>query len=152
MAERIGQRSQLISAGLAPSEADRVIDKIGESPDIPAPIAPVLCHGDLHAGHVFIDDQLTVCGVIDWGLWHGGSVIDDLSSMFIHYADEDFGAILAGHGGESDGPEFRRRLALAVINQTVGHVAWHESVGNTCGIKHGVETLRAALRQLHQVG
>lgn len=147
VAERQGQRPQLESAGLTAREIVRITATIGTSPDIPAPTDPVLCHGDLHPGHAFIDEQLEICGVIDWGLWHCGSPVDDLSTMFLHYRPDFFENILAGHG-HTDGPDFRRRLALAVINQTVEHVAWSVSIGNTEGSARHAATLRAALRQL----
>ena len=82
--------------------------------------------------------------MIDWGLWHCGSAVDDLSTMFLHYPGDIFQTILAGHG-HADGPDFRRRLALAVINQTVGHIGWSVSIGNTEGSARGVAMLRAVL-------
>jgi len=86
--------------------------------------------------------------VIDWGLWHGGSAIDDLSSIFMLYEPADFNAILAGYGTPSDAPGFHRRLALAVINLAVGHIAWHESIGNPAGTAHYVVSLRSALTEI----
>ena len=105
VAERRGQQTQLESAGLTTAEVDHIVGRIGTSPDIPAPTDPVLCHGDLHPGHAFVNEQLEICGVIDWGLWHCGSAVDDLSTMFLHYPGDIFETILAGHG-HADGPDF----------------------------------------------
>lgn len=149
--ERRGQRPQLESAGLTAAEIDRIIGTIGTSPDIPAATDPVLCHGDLHPGHAFVNEQFEICGVIDWGLWHCGSAVDDLSTIYLHYPADDFETILAGHG-HPDGPDFRRRLALAVINQTVGHIAWSVSIDNSEGSGRGAAMLRRALRQLDPDG
>ncbi len=149
IAERTGQRPQLVSAGLTSAEVDRVIGVIGTSPDTPAASDPVLCHGDLHAAHVFVDEGLAVCGIIDWGLWHGGSAIGELATMMMGYDPGDFESILAGHGtGGHDGPEPRSRLARSVINQAIGHIAWHESIGNAGGTAHYVNALRGALADL----
>ena len=147
MVERRGQRADLLAAGLTEAETVQILETIGLSPDIPSPSEPVLCHGDLHAEHAFIDDRIEVSGVIDWGLWRGGSAVDDLGTMFIQYPADDFTTILAGHGHQ-DGADFRRRLALATINQMVGHVAWSVSIGNTSGTVHGAAVLRTALQQL----
>lgn len=37
-----------------------------EALGLPAPVTPVLCHGDLHLRHVLVDGR-TATGVIDWG-------------------------------------------------------------------------------------
>ncbi|WP_161606133.1 phosphotransferase family protein [Microlunatus speluncae] len=148
-AERTGQRPQLLSAGLTPAEVDRAIAVIGTSPDTPAATDPVLCHGDLHSAHVFVDDDLEVCGIIDWGLWHGGSAVGELATMMMGYDRPDFEAILAGHGSDgADGPGLRQRLARSVIIQAIGHIAWHESIGNADGTAHYVTALRGALADL----
>ncbi len=39
----------------------------------------VLCHGDLYARHLLVDEALTVSGVIDWGDVHLGDPAVDLS-------------------------------------------------------------------------
>ena len=151
VAERRGQLADLLTAGLTEAETARIAETIGASPDIPSPADPVLCHGDLHPGHVFVDDRLEVSGVIDWGLWRGGSAVDDLSTMFIQYPPEDFATVLAGHGHRDDA-EFRHRLALATVNQMIGHLAWSVSIGNTRGTAHGAAVLRTALGQLTGAG
>lgn len=149
IAEGVGQRPHLVTAGLTSAEVAAIIEQIGKSPDTPATEDPVLCHGDLHSAHVFVDDDLEVCGIIDWGLWHGGSAIGELATMSMAYKPADFGAILTGHGTSlDDHPTLRRRLALSVINQAVGHVAWHESIGNADGTAYYVRALRNSLAEL----
>lgn len=148
--ERTGQRDHLATAGLTAAEVEAVMEQIGQSPDTPATTDPVLCHGDLHADHVFVDDDLEVCGIIDWGLWHGGSTIGELAAISMSYEPSDADTIVAGYNviGE-DQPALRRRLALAVINQALGHIAWHESLGNASGTAHYVRALRSALAEIH---
>ena len=149
LAERTGQRTHLVSAGLTTSEVDAVMEQIGQSPDTPATTDPVLCHGDLHAGHVFVDDDLEVCGVIDWGLWHGGSRIGELGAISMLYEPAAVDTILAGYTVHNeDQAVLTQRIALAVINQAIGHIAWHQSVGNAGGAAHYVRALRFALARI----
>lgn len=150
MAERTSQRPHLVTAGLTPAELDAVMEQIGRSPDTPVTTTPVLCHGDLHASHVFVDDDLELCGIIDWGMWHGGSVIGELAAMSMGYAAEDFEVILAGYGtAVTDVSSLRRRLAVSMINQAIGHIAWHESIGNAGGTEHYVAVVRRALAEIN---
>lgn len=147
--ERTGQRPALEKAGLTPAEVDAIMALVGKSPDTPARTDPVLCHGDLHAAHVFVDDDLEVTGVIDWGLWHGGTAIGELAYLSMRYEPGDIAAILRGHGsGRLDDPEFRRRLALSAINQAIGHLAWSVRIGNSAGTAHEVAALRSMLSVL----
>lgn len=147
--ERTSQRPHLVTAGLTAAEVQTAVDQIGESPDTPATTDPVLCHGDLHAGHVFVDDNHEVRGIIDWGLWHGGSTIDELAAISMLYQPSDVDVIFAGYGmNRDDQPTLRRRLALSIINQAIGHIAWHQSIGNAAGTAHYVQAIRTALTQV----
>ncbi|MDE2481197.1 MAG: phosphotransferase [bacterium] len=40
-------------------------------------------HGDLYARHLLVDEDERLCGVIDWGDLHYGSVAVDLSALFM---------------------------------------------------------------------
>lgn len=145
IAERRSQCSHLTSAGLSAAEAEVVKEQIGTSPDTPPVNHPVLCHGDLHGGHVFVDHDLEVSGVIDWGLWHGGSAVGELATMATAYEAIDLDAMFEGYGIGVQDQDLGRRLALSVINQAVGHIAWHQSIGNASGTAHYVAAIRTAL-------
>jgi aminoglycoside phosphotransferase (APT) family kinase protein len=43
----------------------------------------VLCHGDLYARHLLVDDRGALCGVIDWGDVHLGDPAVDLSVAYL---------------------------------------------------------------------
>ncbi|MFC7624625.1 phosphotransferase family protein [Microlunatus sp. GCM10028923] len=145
--EREAQRPSLEAAELTAAEIGAALDQVRRSPDVPPRTDAVLCHGDLHGAHVFVDDELAVRGVIDWGLWHGGSRIGDLAMTSTKYPEPDFEAILTGYGITPD-PEFRERLAQAVISQSIPHLAWHDSIGNAPGRAHYAEKIRTALARL----
>lgn len=145
--ERERQRPSLAAAGLTAAEIGAALDHVRRSPDVPPATDAVLCHGDLHDAHVFIDDALEVRGVIDWGLWHGGSRIGDLAMTSTKYGEPEFAALLAGYGIDPD-PEFEERLAQAVISKSIPHLAWHDGIGNHRGRAHYAEQIRSALARL----
>ena len=65
------------------------------------------------------------------------------------YEPSDVDAILGGYGmNRDDQPALGRRLAHSVINQAIGHIAWHESIGNVGGTAHYVHALRTALAEI----
>lgn len=142
------QLPHLERAGLSRVEIDAVDQLIGTSPDTPTRSSPVLCHGDLHAAHVFLVAH-RVTAIIDWGLWHGGSIIDDLASMSMLHDQVDADTILAAHGPPTGvGDDLKVRLALSVVHQAIGHIAWHVDIGNGLGVEHYVTRLRRALNEL----
>lgn len=67
-------------AGLTDDEVEQVVRWLPEFGRVPVG-HPTLCHGDLNTEHVFVDDQLRVSGMIDWGMWCGGSLIMELATM-----------------------------------------------------------------------
>jgi aminoglycoside phosphotransferase (APT) family kinase protein len=62
------------------AEVDRVMGLLEVSPDPPR-AGFVLCHGDVSAEHVFVDSNQQVSGLIDWGMWHSGSLTGELASV-----------------------------------------------------------------------
>ncbi len=58
----------------------------------------VLCHGDLYARHLLVNDKRELCGVIDWGDAHLGDPAVDLSLMFAFLPPEARGVFSAVYG------------------------------------------------------
>ena len=149
IADRRAEDVQLSAAGLTADEIRRTVALLGASPDTPPQSEFVLCHGDPTPEHVFVDGHLRVTGFIDWGMWHGGSPIGELARVAAHYEEVDFGSILVGHGaGSLDDPGFRRAISLSIVNQEVGHIAFHVSIGDAEGAARNVAVLRRALNEL----
>lgn len=69
--------------------------------------------------------------------------------MRMLYDASDFDAILTGHGTPKDvGGDLHHRLALSVVNQAIGHIAWHVDISNRAGIDHYIGRMRNALAEL----
>lgn len=97
----IADTRHLATAGLTLAEVERVIRFVQE-PIVPLEDPPVLCHGDLSPEHVFVDADLRVVGLIDWGQWYAGSAGTDLAGLAPLYRTADLVDIHAGHGFPTD--------------------------------------------------
>lgn len=151
IADRRDERGQLVRAGLTDAEIEQTYLLLEEFPGR-APIEPVLCHGDLRPDHIFLDDDCTVSALIDWGMWHGGSVIGEFADLSQSLTETDLDAVLAGQGaGTMNDPVLRRDIAVWVANQLIGHIAHHVTIGDLEGTRSNVAHLRSALSELrHQ--
>ena len=116
--------------------------------DFPPP-QPVLCHGDFVPEHIFIDHDLDVCGVIDFGMYCGAPQIADLAYLRYALPESDFVAILEGYGAESSqGETFWRRLDLHALGLAIGNLAGEVGNGNVTAASRSADALRAILDRL----
>ncbi|GAB3752030.1 phosphotransferase family protein [Microlunatus parietis] len=136
----------LITAGLSAAEVDSVLEFV-RSDVVPLEDPPVLCHGDLSAEHVFVDPELSVTGLIDWGMWNASSAEADLTLIGILFPEPDLAAVAAGHGLRGDA-EFRVRLCWHTITQATGQVRWLVVSGQSGELARPVAVIRKALSMI----
>jgi Ser/Thr protein kinase RdoA (MazF antagonist) len=150
---RAGDREDLVAAGLDGDEVDHInalLDRFWEPVDPPG--RPVLCHGDITPDHVFVDADLRISSLIDWGMWQGGSPAGDLATAAIRNTGGDFAAIVAGHGsGSQDSSTFQRSIAVSLVGHLVGRMAHFQRIGDTGGMAAAVARLRRAVVELEGV-
>jgi aminoglycoside phosphotransferase (APT) family kinase protein len=144
--DRRAEHDQLVAAGLTAAEVERTLAALEPSPNPPAKDF-VLCHGDLSPEHVFVDSDLSISCLIDWGMWHGGSALGELAYLSTSFGPNDFASILEGRGTRLD-DELRRTIALVVVSLQIGHIAHHVTIGDQEGTEHNVAALRRALADL----
>lgn len=138
----VSDLDQLVSLGFTADELDRIRSIIVDSASAFAPNQPVLCHGDVYPDHVFVDDSGRVCGLIDWGLWRGGTAVADLAWASMRHDPDDFAALLQGHEkGSADANLMRAIAACAVVWDVLG-IAWRISVGDSEDLQMNIATLR----------
>lgn len=148
IADRAAEHADLVAAGLDGYEVDRIIEILDQGWEPVAHGAAILCHGDISPDHVFIDDDLQISGLIDWGMWAGGSTTADLANASLRNTDDDFAAIVQGHGtGSFDERSFRRGIALATLAEMAGTMAHHQRIGDTNGMPSAVNRLRRVLTE-----
>lgn len=82
-----------------------------------SPRTRVLCHGDLHARHLLVDDAGAAAGVIDWGDVCLADPAVDLSIAYSGFAGEQRAELLAAYGRPvGAGRELAARMcALSVV-------------------------------------
>jgi len=148
-AERRGEHDQLVAAGMSLEEVDQVMALLEVSPDPPL-TGFVLCHGDVSAEHVFVDWRRQVSGLIDWGMWHGGSRTGELAYMANTSGWEDLQPVLRGYGYSPaiDGNDLQRQLATTLAVQLIGHIAHHVGIDDPDGAASNVAAVRQALHVL----
>ncbi|MFC7625421.1 phosphotransferase family protein [Microlunatus sp. GCM10028923] len=147
--DRRAEHDRLAAAGMSAAEIEVTFAMLEISPE-PAAAGFVLCHGDLSPEHVFIDDGRATC-LIDWGMWHGGSRLGELTYLSNTFARDDFAVILEGYGRPLD-DELRRQLATVTMSQRIGHVAHHVSIGDRAATERNVGLMRRALAELRELG
>lgn len=146
LAARLDGCSRLSVAGLSRSEIAAVTRHPTDNVNLLVPDKPVLCHGDLGPEHVFLDGDLHVCGLIDWGMWNAGSAAGDLASVAIRHDDADFVAVAVGHGGPFvDVAESRQAVLPCLIAQLIGHAEWYLTSGQAALLPPSIAALRRAL-------
>lgn len=134
----------LAAAGFSSSEIERVRQIVG-SEIVGVEDPPVLCHGDLAEDHLFLDQDLHIVGLIDWGQWYAGSAASELSGITMRYPRVDAEAIIAGAGFQLD-KEFRRQLGWHTITQATGEIRWLVTSGQHEELDRPRTALRRALR------
>ena len=139
IADRIAERPQILTAGFTNGQFDHLIEVMetyaGEFPCL----APVLCHGDFTPDHVFVDSELNVSGVIDFGMYNGGPAVGDLALLAFSLTTDDLDAVLDGYANVDS--RFRYAIDLHCVGLAVGHLAHHVSIGDTEGVDDLVRAL-----------
>ena len=146
--DRRDEREHLVRAGLAAVEIEHTYRVLEEFPG-PLPVVPVLCHGDLNQGHIFVDEDQRVTCLIDWGMWHGGSVEGEFAYLWKTVGLDGLDSVLHGHGAQAlTDPQFRQTIAKALVQQQIGHIAHHVMIGDSLGMRRNVGFLRQGLAEL----
>jgi aminoglycoside phosphotransferase (APT) family kinase protein len=147
MESRAADVPDLLRAGLPEAEAEQLLAILAVMPTLPAP-QPVLCHGDLRAEHVFVDDQLRVCSVIDWGYFQGGPALLDVATLRIFHSDVPTRWIMAGYGDKSlCDASFPVRLLLQLASLQMGFLAHEVREGNRRKTEAFLTGIRATIAE-----
>ena len=103
---------------------------------------PVLCHGDFLEEHLFIDEEMSITGVIDFGMCRGDHPIFDFARM---HADSRFNNtedIIEGYG-EHDmfQDDFNNRLFITSLSDQMQTLLMYESLGLKNEVKRVADRL-----------
>lgn len=148
LAERTAQRTHLVSAGLTTSEVDAVMEQIGRSPTLRPPPTPCCATETctLATSSLTMTSRSAESSTGAYGTAAAESANSrDRHAVPTRRAD----TILTGYTVHDENqPVLTQRIALAAINQALGHIAWHQSVGNAGGTAQYVRARRFALARI----
>lgn len=151
VAKRRAERALVITAGFSDHEVDQLMTALDRYPDrYPCP-DPVLCHGDLSPKHIFVDDELRVTGVIDFGDTHAGSPVDDLAVLRVRGPALSLDSLLAGFR-RTDIDGFRQRLDLHTLLIALGSLAIGVDENDAACVQRVVPLIRRILTALQHDG
>ena len=133
----------LRSAGLTEAETDALLAIVRVMPTLSAP-RPVLCHGDLGMDHIFVDDALSVTGIIDFGNWQGGPRELDFAVLTMYHPDVQLVWLEPTYAAPFD-RDFDRRVFTEKTAVMMGFLAHDLRQGNADYAALAVQGLRDAL-------
>lgn len=120
-----------IAAGLTQPETDSVLAIIGHLKEISCEM-PSLCHGDISADHLFIDEALNLSGIIDFGMCQGGPGALDLAVLTMFHPNVQLDWLWRGYAHGQDIPAMYPRDILACqANVAMTYLAHDFRLGNT---------------------
>jgi aminoglycoside phosphotransferase (APT) family kinase protein len=151
--DRSREEEWILGAGFAEEEFSqmiRLIERYREEFDCQQ---PVLCHGDFLPEHILVNDDLQICGVVDFGMYQGNHPIQDLAVIAMAETKMDLTKVLAGHpqrGRLSD--RFEVRLHLHRLTLEMGFLAHHLRIQHYPEIESNRRSLRSTFDHLRDLG
>jgi aminoglycoside phosphotransferase (APT) family kinase protein len=146
--DRVSEKPLLIQAGFRSDEVDQLLELLKASQALFAGQQPVLCHGDFLPGHLFVDQELNLCGVIDFGEFQGGGPIVDFANLSMTCPDVDLAWLQSGYGNPKLFDQtFPARLRVAKVGMQIGYLAHYIRQGNQQEAVPLIQGLREALRE-----
>ena len=106
----------LEQAGLARAEVEALLSVVAQLQNL-SYAQPVLCHGDLGADHLFVDDDLNLVDVIDFGMAQGGAPALDVGVLRMYHPEVELAWLAEGYGaGLLSGEGFEREVLMQQVN------------------------------------
>ncbi len=149
--ERSADVPVLRQAGLTETETDALLAVVQVMPTLSAP-PPVLCHGDLGMDHLFVDDALTLTGVIDFGMWQGGPRELDFAVLTMYHPDVQLGWLEQTYQAAPFDQAFYRRVLIEQVNTGMGFLAHDLRQGNADYADLALAGMRATLKAWQELG
>jgi aminoglycoside phosphotransferase (APT) family kinase protein len=147
--DRASEKPLLIQAGFRADEVDRLLQMLADGQALFADEQPVLCHGDFLPGHLFVDDDLKLCGVIDFGEFQGGGAILDFANLSMDCPDVDLAWLQPSYGNPRLFDDtFPARLLVTRVGLQIGYLAHYIRQGNEQEAAPLIQGLRETLREL----
>lgn len=113
---------------------------------------PVLCHGDYLEEHIFIDKDLTITGIIDFGMYRGDHPIHDFARLYSDSRFANMDSFKKGYGDhEMFHDRFEIRLLLEALGNQMGHLGYYAQSDMKHEINYTAKRLRETYNKLTEV-
>lgn len=136
-------RPALHTAGFVDDEISELLAQVTSLRAAALPGA-VLCHGDLSADHLFVDDELRLTAIIDWGQVMGAEPALDIAMLKLFHPHIELAWVQRGYGpaGAFDAAS-QQRMTAYMTAVAMHDLEFHGAQGDT-------ETVVAACALLRQ--
>ncbi|GIX08253.1 MAG: hypothetical protein KatS3mg115_2656 [Candidatus Poribacteria bacterium] len=150
---RSQEREELLQVGITEEEFALLIGALETYRDRFDCPTPVLCHGDFLPEHLFVDEELRIVGVVDFGMYEGNHPVHDFAYIEFCSAASPLELLKRGYGNRALFDErFEQRLLLHQIAIEMGHLAHHARVGMEPEARFALGRLRKSLERLRRLG
>ena len=147
--DRRKEREYVISNGFTESEFDMMIKYLEIYRDRFTCDQPVLCHGDYLEEHIFVNEDLQITAIIDFGMYRGDHPIYDFARLYMDSRFDQLDAFIKGYGvHEMFSDRFEQRLLLHALGNQIGHLAYYLQAKMTSEINYTAKRLRDTYTKL----
>ena len=122
--DRSAEKKYLLREGFNEKDFNFMVEMIKKlKKDFPCK-QPVLCHGDYLPEHIFVDDNLKISGIIDFGIYRGDAPIHDFAMFSLDEPNIDLNLLKKGYKNKKlFGKNFEKELALHKLTLQIGNLA-----------------------------
>jgi aminoglycoside phosphotransferase (APT) family kinase protein len=150
---RGSEQEWIVRAGFSEDEFSCMMRLIERYRDEFSCAQPVLCHGDYLPEHIFVDDSLRICGVIDFGMYRGDHPIHDFAALSTAGTGMQIRQVLKGYPQSSFASDrFDMRLHLHRLTLEMGYLAHHMRIEHYPEIDLNRRGLRHTLQHPRHLG
>lgn len=129
---RSKEKDLILSAGFTDTDFDFMIQMLEKYKKDFSNQTPVLNHGDYLPEHIFVNDDLQISGVIDFGSSQGASPVHDFAYFNFEEPSLDLESLKEGYGNKTlFDDSFNMQLNLEKLALEMGHLAHSKRVGDT---------------------
>jgi aminoglycoside phosphotransferase (APT) family kinase protein len=121
--EREGDAPFVVQAGLSENEVSSLLQLISEM-KVQEPQKSVLCHSDISFSHLFVDEDLNITALIDWGMCRGDVRALDIAGLLTYHPELELSWMLQGYAPEISEKDFRQEILVQQANALVAMMAY----------------------------
>jgi aminoglycoside phosphotransferase (APT) family kinase protein len=137
----------LVKAGLSDKEVSQLLAIVGTMKSQNHQ-KPVLCHGDLSFEHLFVNDDLELVSIIDWGMCQGGSYALDIAVFLMYNPDIELSWMVQDYSSlEVSEIAFKREILIWQVNTAMSFLGHGIREGNEDYKDIAVQGLRSMIEK-----